>query len=64
MQRKDSIEGIDIICMNRHTPIPQQLDNLQLLVWDMVCNQASTSTTIIVSSVVSDVEVLPAKKVG
>ena len=38
--------------------------NLQLLVRDMVCNQASTSTTIIVSSVVSDVEVLPAKAVG
>ena len=73
MQSTDSIEGIDIISMNRHRPIPQQLDkvwvsdnkqNLQLLVRDMVCNQASTSTTIIVSSVVSDVEVLPAKAVG
>ena len=43
--------GIDIIGMNRHTPIPQQLDkfwtseeskwNLQLLAGDMVCNRAS-----------------------
>ena len=28
MQSTDSIEGIDIISMNRHTPIPQQLDKV------------------------------------
>ena len=66
--------GIDIIGMNRDKPITQQLDkfwsseenkrNLQMLVWDMVCNQASGNATIIVSSVVSDDEVFLAKLAG
>lgn len=71
MRRTGSTTGIDIIGMNRQTPIPHQLDkfwasvenkrNLQLLVRDMVCNQTSGNTTVIVSSVVIDDEVLPAK---
>ena len=74
MRRKDLTTGIDIIGMNRDTPFPQQLDkfwsseenkrNLQMLVRHMVCNQASGNATIIVSSVVSDHEVLPAKAAG
>ena len=73
MRRKHLTTGIDIIGMNRDTPFPQQLDkflsseenkrNLQMLVRDMVCNQAS-GNAIIVSSVVSDDEVLPAKAAG
>ena len=73
MQRTDST-GIDIIGMSSDTPIPQQLEkfwasevnkkNLQLLVRDMVCNKACGKTSIIVSSVVSDDEVLPAKVSG
>ena len=72
--RRTDLTGIDIIGMNRDTPIPQQLDkfwaseqnkrNLQLLVRDMVCNQACGNATIIVSSVVSEDEVLPAKAAG
>ena len=74
MRQKDLTTGIDLIGMNRDTPIPQQLDkfwsseenkrNLQMLVRDMVCNQASGNANIIVSSVVSDDEVLPAKAAG
>ena len=64
LRRTDSTTGIDIISMNKGTPIPQQLEkfwasdenkrNLQMLVRDMVCNQACGNGTIIVSSVVSD----------
>ncbi|KAL7406573.1 hypothetical protein ABVT39_022458 [Epinephelus coioides] len=74
MRRTDSTTGIDIISMNRDTPIPQQLDkfwaseenkrNLQLLVQDMVCNRTCGDATILVSSVVSHDEVLPAKAAG
>lgn len=74
MRRTDSTTGIVIIGMNRHTPIPQQLDkfwaseenkrNLQLLARDMVCNRASANATVIVSSIVIDDEVLPAKAAG
>ncbi|KAL7396930.1 hypothetical protein ABVT39_013826 [Epinephelus coioides] len=74
VRRTDSTTGIDIISMNRDTTIPQQLDkfwaseenkrNLQLLVRDMVCNRTCGDATILVSSVVSHDEVLPAKAAG
>lgn len=73
MQHEDSTTCIDIIAMNRHTTIPQHLDkflvsenkqNLQLLARDMVCNRASANATVIVSSIVIDDEVLPAKVAG
>ena len=62
---------INIMCMTRDTPIPQQLDNfwvslekkfnLQLLVRDIVCNGAYVNTVIIASYVVSVYELLPEK---
>lgn len=68
--RSDEAAGIDIIGMGRDTPISKQLDKfwaseankrkLQLLVRDIVCNQACVHPTIIASSVVSDDEALPA----
>ncbi len=74
MRRTDSTTGIDIIGMNRDTPIPQQIDklwaseenkrNLQLLVRDIVSERSHTNATIIASSVVSGDEVLPAKATG
>ena len=78
MRRTDSTTGIDIIGMNRDTPIPQQLDkfwasqenkrNLQLLVRDIVYKRAygnaTAIATIIASSLVSDDEALPAKSAG
>ena len=74
MRRTDPNSGIDIIGMNRDTPIPQQLDkfwasqeykrNLQLLVRDTVCDKAYGKGTIITSSVVFNDEVLPAKTNG
>lgn len=73
MRRTDTT-GIDIIGMNRETPIPQQLDkfwasqenkrNLQLLVRDIVCNRAPGNATVIASSFVSEDEVIPAKLAG
>ena len=74
MRRKDLTTCSDIIGVNRDTPIPQQLDkfwsseeikrNLQMLVRELMCNQTSGNATIIVSSVVSDDEMLPAKAAG
>ena len=74
MRRIDPKTGINIVGMTRDTPIPQQLDkfwssqenkqNLQLLVRDTVCNGHYANTTIIVSSIVSDDQVLPAKANG
>ena len=51
MRRTDSTTGIDIIAMNRDTPIPQQLDKF----WG---EQAEFSTVVIYD------EVLPAKAAG
>jgi len=66
LRRSDEATGIDIIGMGRDTPISKQFDkfwaseankrNLQLLVRDIVCNQACVNPTIIASSVVSDDE--------
>ena len=74
MRRTDPTSGIDIIGMNRDTPIPQQLDkfwasqenkqNLQLLARDIVDNRTLVNGTIIASSVVSNDEVLSAKSNG
>ena len=65
---------INIMCMTRDAPIPQQLDkfwvslenkrNLHLLVRDIVCNGDYVNTVIIASYVVSVNEVLPAKTNG
>ena len=70
----DSTTSIDIIGLNRDTPIPHQLDkfwaskenkqNLQLLVRDMVCNRTYGDATIIASSVVYDDEALLALATG
>ena len=70
MRRTDPTSGIDIIGMNRDTPIPQQLDkfwashenkqNLQLLARDIVEYRAFVNGTIIASYVVSNDEVLSA----
>jgi hypothetical protein len=74
MQRTDKSTAIDIIGMNRNTPIPQQLDkfwasqenkrNLQLLVRYIVSSRAYGKATIVASSVVSDEEVLPTVESG
>lgn len=74
MRRTDSTIGIDIVGLNRNTPIPQQLDkfwaskenkqNLQLLVRDIVSTRTSDNATIIASSIVSDDEVLSATATG
>lgn len=71
MGRTNSTTAVDIIGMNGQTPIPHQLDkfwasvenkwNLQLLVPDMIYYQTRGNTTVIVSPVVVDDEVLPAK---
>ena len=73
LRRSDEAARIDIIGMGRDTNL-QKLDkfwaseankqNLQLLVRDIVCNQASVNLTIIASSVVSDDEALPARVSG
>ena len=70
LRRRDSTNGIDIIGMNRETPIPQQLDkfwssqenkrNLQVLVRDSVRNIAYSNAAVIASSLVSEDEALPA----
>ena len=62
MRRTDPSTGIDLIGMNRDTPIPLQLEkfwasqenkrNLQLLVRDIVCNRPYGDAIVIVSSVV------------
>lgn len=69
-RRSNPASGIKIIGMNRATPVPQQLEKfwasvdnkreLQQLVRDMVRTGVHGTSTIIVSSVVSDEEVLPA----
>ena len=74
MRRTDSTTGINIVGMNRETPIPQQLDkfwasqqnkqNLQGMVRDTVRLRTFGNATIIVSSVVCDDEVLPAISLG
>jgi hypothetical protein len=78
MRRTDSTTGIDIIGMDKDTPIPQQIDkfwasqenrrNLQLLVRDIVSDRAygdaTTMATVIASSLVSDDEALTAKAAG
>ena len=71
MRRSDSTSGIDIIGMNKDTPIPKQLDkfwasdenkkNLQMLAQNILHSQDYCGTsTIITSSVVLNDEVLPA----
>ena len=65
---------INIMCMTRDTPIPQQLDkfrvslenkrNLHLLARDIVCNGDYVNTVSIARYVVSVDEVLPAKSNG
>ena len=65
---------INIMCMTRDAPIPQQLDkfwvsldnkrNLHLLVRDIVCHEDYVNTVIIASYVVSVDEVLPTKANG
>jgi hypothetical protein len=70
----DKSTAIDIIGMNRNTPIPRQLDkfwtsqenkrNLQHLVRDIVCSRAYGKATIVASSVVSDDKVLAAVASG
>jgi len=74
LRRSDEATGIDIIGMSRDTPISKRLDkfwaseankqNLQLLVRDIVCNQACVNPTITASSVVSDDEAVPAVASG
>ncbi len=74
MRRTDSPTGIDVIGMNRDTPIPKQLEkfwasqenkrNLQLLVRDIVCNRTYGDTTVIASSLICDDKAVPAKATG
>ena len=73
MSHTDPATGTNFSDMKRNTPIPQQLykfwssqdnmQNLQMLVQDTVCNGHYVNTTIIARYVVSDDEVLPAKLV-
>ena len=71
VRRTDSTTIIDIIGMNRDTPIPQQFDtfwatenklNSQLLFREMLCHHACGNATTITSSLVS--EILPATSAG
>ena len=60
---------IDIMCMTRDTPIPQQLDNFWVslenkLARDIVCNGDYVNNVIIASYVVPVDEVLPVKANG
>ena len=60
---------INIMCMTRDTPIPQQLDNFWVslenkLARDIVCNGDYVNNVIIASYVVSVDEVLPVKANG